>query len=201
MPLGAILYVQVPDSTTSEDWERWRDAFIASFDFGLDGWNEEFQKSVEAELLMPDWANALQYPSLGGHEKDISVWEAFPNSTFLEVDLPRYTHYGPGYERGHLPEFIQHAEWFEGNIPNCRVWYADDCSNTAMVYDASVREILLEYYGRVGDEPYRVRENRERWTEVQAECWRLWMQEQERVLQEVRGARALNIDENPETAS
>ena len=109
MPLGAILYVQVPDSTTSEDWERWRDAFIASFDFGLDGWNEEFQKSVEAELLMPDWAKALQYPSLGGHEKDISVWEAFPNSTFLEVDLPLYTHYGPGYERGHFPEFIQHA--------------------------------------------------------------------------------------------
>ena len=185
MPIGVALYVEVPDSTTWDDWNRWREAFIASFDFGLDDWTEDYKKSVEAELLMPDWARALETPSLGGCD-DLSVWEAFPQSVFLEVDLPLYTHYGPSYERGNLIEFVAHAEWFEANIPNCRVWYATDTGHVAMIYDAPVREILLNYHCLIGSEPYDDRENREKWTGAQEECWRLWMLEQERVLREVR---------------
>lgn len=187
MPTGAILYVQVPNSTTSEDWERWRETFLASFDLGFGDFGEEYAALAGAKLLMPDRDSIPDFPVLGGHEEGISVWEAFPQSVFLEVDLPLNAHYGPGYERGNLPAFLAYADWFEENIPNCRVWYANDCSYTARIYDAPVRKILLSYYQKVGHEPYDAkREDKYHWDEVREECGRLWMLEQERVLREVR---------------
>jgi hypothetical protein len=181
MPVGAILYVEVSDTTTSDDWNRWRDDFIASFDFGLDGWTEDYKKSIEAEILMPDWLDAPDYPTLGG-QGHLSVWETFPQSIFLAIDLPLYTHYGPGYERGDIAEFVLHAEWLEANIPNSRVWYATDCGHAAMIFDISARQILLEYYGKVGSEPYYDKTNKEQWTELRTKYWELWIQEQDRVL-------------------
>jgi hypothetical protein len=181
MPTGAILYVQVPDSTTSEDWERWREAFVVSFDLELDSYRADIGGERFAELLAPDW-RFLSYPTLG---KD-SIWDVFPQSVFLEVNLGD-SYYGPGYERGYLPDFIEHAEWFEANIPESRVWYVNDCSQAAIVFDAPARAILLEYYQRVGSQPYHIpREEKVQWQAAQAECWRLWMLEQERVLREVR---------------
>jgi len=184
MPTGAILYVQVPDSTTWDDWNRWREAFLASFDLGLDDFEEGLRESLAQRVLAPDWSS-LYYPRLGG--RNLSVWEAFPKSVFLEVDAPLYTHYGPGYERGNLAEFVAHAEWFEANIPNCRVWYANDCSETALLYDAPIRAILLDYYQRVGHEPYRAKaEEKSRWDEEREGCWQLWCEEQYRVLDKVK---------------
>jgi thiamine kinase-like enzyme len=65
--------------------------------------------------------------------------------------------------------------------------YVQDVSDIAMVFDARAREILREYYARVGSRPYQERhEKKEQWKAAQDECWRLWMREQERVLREVR---------------
>ncbi|WP_395094269.1 hypothetical protein [Armatimonas sp.] len=187
MPTGAILYVQFPDSTTSGDWERWREAFLAKFDLGFGDFGEEYVTFARAKLLMPDWDFAPQLPFFGGHKKGISLWEAFPKSIFLEVDLPLNAHYGPGYERGNLTAFVAYGEWFEENIPDSRVWYANDCSDTALIYDAPVRRILLDYYQKVGHEPYDAKyEEKYRWDGVREECGRLWGLEQERVLGEVR---------------
>lgn len=175
MPTGAILYVQVPDSTTSVDWERWREAFMVQFRL-----SDYFHDGVHiVELLTPDW-RFLDRPTLGGD----SIWDVFPKSVFLEVNLGD-TYYAPGYERGYLPGFIEHAEWFEVNIPGSRVWYVNDVLDNAMIFNAPVREILLEYYERVGSKPYQERhEKKEQWKSVQEECWRLWMLEQERVLRD-----------------
>ncbi len=181
MPTGAILYVQVSNSTTSEDWERWRDAFVASFDLGFDSYLADIGRERLVELLAPDW-RFLSYPTLGKY----SIWDVFPQSIFLEVNLGD-SYYGPGYERGYLPGFIEHAEWFEVNIPESRIWYVNDCSQAAMVFHAAARRILLDYYQKIGDAPYCARgEEKHRWMEQQQECWRLWMVEQERVLREVR---------------
>ena len=181
MPTGAILYVQVPDSTTSEDWERWREAFVVSFDLGLDSYRADIGEERFAELLAPDW-RFLSYPTLG---KD-SIWDVFPQSVFLEVNLGD-SYYGPGYERGYLPGFIEHAEWFETNISESRVWYVNDCSQAAMIFDTRAREILLEYYQKIGHEPYHIKlEERAQWKPAQEACLRLWMLEQERVLREMR---------------
>jgi hypothetical protein len=177
MPIGAILYVQVPDSTTSEDWNRWREAFIASFDLCLNHSPEWY-----ADLLAPDW-RFLDRPVVAND----SIWNVFPQSVFLGVNLGD-TYYGPGYERGYLPKIVEQAEWFEQSIPQSRVWYVQDVFDTAMVFDTPARKILLEYYERVGSKPYQERhEKKEQWEPVQQECWRLWMLEQERVLREVKG--------------
>jgi hypothetical protein len=89
MPTGAILYVQVPNSTTCEDWECWRDLFIENFDLGLNHSPEWY-----ADLLAPDW-RFLDRPVVAND----SIWNVFPESVFLEVNLGD-TYYSPGYERG-----------------------------------------------------------------------------------------------------
>ncbi len=183
MPVGATLYVEVPDTTTSDDWDNWREGFIQNNDLEkLKGWTEDFEEQIKKELLKPDWAD-LGYPTIFIKEDYISLWEIFPNSIFLEVRLPWYTHYGPGYERGDISEFVRHAEWFEKNISDCRIWYISD-SEMALIFNTLARRILIDYYSQVGSEPYDNKTNKGKWSDIQMKYRELWHEEQLRTLKE-----------------
>lgn len=74
--------------------------------------------------------------------------------TFLEVDLwGRY--YGIDYERGHLPDYIMLAEFFEQLIPNVEVWYGGDSSGVcAEPFDRMTRYNLFKHFVENGHSPY-----------------------------------------------
>lgn len=73
---------------------------------------------------------------------------------FIEVHLAgRY--YGPGYERGNLPDYIAVANWLEARIPGCSIFYGGDSSGIcAEPFDAKGRAKYWEHFCRVGHAPY-----------------------------------------------
>lgn len=108
------------------------------------------------------WGSPLVY--LPREDYDLAHMEGKPGF-LLDVNLYR-SYYGIGYERGYLPLFIQIAEWLEQKLPGCRVLYGHDVNGEGFPFDAAVRVKLLNYYNKVGSQPYML-ENEE-----QAQCLR-----------------------------
>nr|WP_309694536.1 hypothetical protein [Armatimonas sp.] len=177
MPVDAILYVQVPKTTTPHDWQRWRDGFLERFPRFTD---------LGQDILVPDW-NVMDEPVVQTENGWEVIWEVFPRSVFLQMYYGMGAYYGPGYERGYLPNYIEYAQWLEINIPESCVWYGNDSGSAASIFNNFARALLLSYFHSVGYQPYDAKkEDKKSWEPAQAECWRLWMVEQERVLREVR---------------
>ena len=66
-----------------------------------------------------------------------------------------HVYYGEGYERGDVLWFTTLAEWLESHIDGCEVWYGHDADSEALKpFGFSERATLLDYYRRVGHEPY-----------------------------------------------
>jgi hypothetical protein len=84
------------------------------------------------------------------------------NETLLEVHLhSRY--YGKGYERGHLPDFIMLAEFFERLIPGVEVWYGGDSSGElAILFNKEARHALFQHFCEYGHTPYETYFDREK---------------------------------------
>jgi hypothetical protein len=181
MPVEAEMYVQVPDTTTNDDWDRWRTMFLANHGLGPDTYSKDFQIKIESELFEPEWFWHREF----NFPEDMD--DIFSQSVFLKVILPGRSYYGPGYERGDLLEFIEHAEWIEKNVPQSQIWYMDDGGGGALIFNTAARQILRSYYEKVGSLPYdSKREDKEVWREVQDACWAAWLSEQARVLGAVR---------------
>ena len=200
MPTGAILYVQVPDSTTSEDWKRWREAFLESFD--LEEWRDTFQEGVLDAIKQTVFELGESWELMFyTEERRFSFNEVFPADTFRSVHFPWYVHYNIGYERGDVLELIAHASWFEDNIPGSTIWYAVDSNCAGWVFNQRVREALLAYYHEVGHEPYRAtREDQWRWVEARRRYLLVADREEELFLQRLRERDGIS-DYTLETAS
>jgi hypothetical protein len=181
MPVEAEMYVQVPDTTTQDDWDHWRTTFLADHDLRLDTWPKDFQIKIESELFEPEWFWHREF----NFPEDMD--DIFSQSVFLKVILPGRSYYGPGYERGNLVSFIEHAEWIEKNVPQSQIWYRSDGGGGALIFNTAARQILRSYYEKVGHAPYDSGSaDREVWREVQNACWEAWMSEQARVMGAVR---------------
>jgi hypothetical protein len=190
MPTGAILYVQVPNSTTAEDWQRWRDAFLVPFD--LEEWRDMFYEGVldaiKEEIFQPDkegeeWPLHFQNGDNYSKFKDV-----FPTDTYKAIKFPWYVHYGIGYERGPIDEIIAHATWLEENISGSTIWYAVDSNFVGQVFNRQIREALLTYYQEVGHEPYRTSREEvwQRWGGARQKYQQVEDREEELFLQKLR---------------
>lgn len=78
--------------------------------------------------------------------EDGSVW----------VDVGTYrSAYERGYERGDPEFFVRLAEWLEERIPQCEVWYGNEYTDSSIrLFSVKERQDLMEYYHRLGHEPY-----------------------------------------------
>ena len=86
-----------------------------------------------------------------------SVWIPTRDSSGCWYDLYFVAaYYGPGYERGYLPHFLEVAEWLERAIPGSEIWYGHDGGDddALTLCDASARARLRAYFDKVGYEPY-----------------------------------------------
>lgn len=73
--------------------------------------------------------------------------------TRIEVDLwGRY--YGPGYERGNLPEIIMIAEWLEAAISGAKIYYGGDCDMRLTRFGKKQRAALFAHFVANGHTPY-----------------------------------------------
>lgn len=74
--------------------------------------------------------------------------------TFIEVSMScRF--YGPGYERGPLPEIMAVAHWLELRIPGASVWYGGDSAGCAAApFGYAERDRLWAHFVAVGHAPY-----------------------------------------------
>jgi hypothetical protein len=82
-------------------------------------------------------------------------YEAYIHSG-LWLNLNLYKDYfGVGYERGDMPEFVRIAEWLEGRLEGCDVFYGEDCNSVVHPFTQGVRSKLLIYYQKTFGLNYR----------------------------------------------
>jgi hypothetical protein len=137
VPVRGLLYLRLSDPLPDTALDELRIRFIR--ELGLEPDND----------LMAPWVplQAEAYPQcLPG-----------PPACWYEANLA-VSYYGPGYERGHLPQFLRCAEWLEAAVPGGEVWYGNDVTDDSVhPFGPVARAELLAYYERVGHTPYHSR--------------------------------------------
>ena len=134
MPLGGLLYLSIPEPLSEVALAALRGGFVAGV--GLDPLAD------------------LHYPGIPLQYEEMPDFLPDPSAYWYEANLCQ-PYYGPGYERGDLPLFVRCAEWLESAVPGAKVWYGNDCTDESIrPFGPVERAQLLEYYNRVGHEPY-----------------------------------------------
>jgi len=67
---------------------------------------------------------------------------------WLNVNLWR-SYFGVGYERGDVQLFVGLANWLESRLPNCDIFYGEDCTSILHPFPAEYRVKLLAYHDRI----------------------------------------------------
>lgn len=110
-------------------------------------------KPGEFDGWHPNGRHALEIVEV--YEQDGPNVCAKPGQQLIEVHLcGRY--YGPGYERGSLPDYAAVAGWLEHHIAGCEVWYGGDSSGICVEpFGEEQRRLAMLHFYEVGHAPYR----------------------------------------------
>jgi hypothetical protein len=134
MATWGVLVVRLREHPDCGELNRWRRDFLNQFD--------PDEISCDGPLTISRDAGHGPVPVDDG-------------STWLDVGLT-LSYYGKGYERGDPEHFVRIAEWLERRIPDCEVWYGHDSDDESIEpFGPAERTALLEYFRRVGHEPYK----------------------------------------------
>ncbi len=136
MSMGVELYLRLDEPLSQTAVSSLRDRFVVGV--GLDP-VDDF--GTRRPLRYEDDPSFLPDPA--AHWYDANLFNDY---------------YGPGYERGNLPQIVRCAEWLEAAVPGGRVWYGNDCSDESIQpFGPPERAEAMAYYDRVGHEPYERR--------------------------------------------
>ncbi len=138
MPLDIVMYVYMDKYRQEADLIRLGDELITRFD-----------------LCREDFGSGGPLTYLPREDYDLAHVESEPGF-LLDLNM-RANYYFVGYERGDAKLIIQVAEWLEEKLPDCKVYYGEDSSGIGRPFGQLARAKLMDYYNKVGHEPYHNR--------------------------------------------
>lgn len=144
--MSAVLVVQVHDWVSDAELSEARAALLRDLNLTAEDfyWDAPLFRVLD-EVRSPDIKQTD-----GTIEAAIRL---YPQDTWIDTRI-LHAYYGPGYERGYFPLFVQTAEWLEARFSNCQVWYGEDSSGIVKPFGAAARAELGQYYEEVGGTPY-----------------------------------------------
>ncbi len=135
MPLDMVMYVYVDEYRQAANLIRLGEELISHFD-----------------LCREDFGSGGPLVYLPREDYDLAHVESKPGF-LLDLNM-RANYYFVGYERGDARLIVQVAEWLEERLPACKVYYGEDSSGIGRPFGQLARAKLMNYYSKVGYEPY-----------------------------------------------
>lgn len=141
MPARGLLYLRLAEALSDAALDDLRTRFVSDLDLN------------PSDDLMAPWIPLQPF--------EYSHFLPGPPAYWYEANLVE-SYFGPGYERGYLPQFVRCAEWLEAAAPSGEVWYGDDVSDESVrPFSLVARAELRAYYEQVGHDPFDRRHPRQ----------------------------------------